>query len=518
VRDVIEREVKLEAPADFVLPDLSALEGARARPVTEVPLDAVYYDTADLRLARSGISVRHRIGDATGWTVKLPEDRRAGGLARRELNYGGARGAVPPAISSLLSAFVRSAPLAPVARLRTRRSVVELVDADGERLAEVVDDDVVVEPLPTVARAGGDGWEQEPGSPEVRFREIEVEIDERADARVQKALVRMLRKAGATAPDEQLPKLVRALGAPAQAPPDLVEPKLRARSSAAEVVRAAMTRSLLRLLNHDPAVRLGGDPEDVHQARVAARRLRSDLRSFKRLLVREWRKPLQDELRWLGGELGAVRDADVLLERLQAQVAALPERDREQGAALIGVLERQRERARRALLAAMRSERYLALIERLVDAAQNPQTVPDADERADRLLPRLVRKPWKRLARAASDLDASSRDDELHQVRIRAKRARYAAEAAAKVVGKPAARHAKAIARLQTVLGDHQDAVVAEGWLRDNSRAAPLVAGELLAAQWEAEAETRAAWPAVWKRTTKRKLRRWLKRGAATGR
>src|SRR5207248_10683389 len=106
VRDVIEREIKLEAPADFVLPDLSALEGARARPVTEVPLDAVYYDTADLRLARSGISVRHRIGDATGWTVELPDDGPAGGLARRELNYGGAPGAVPPAISSLLSAFV----------------------------------------------------------------------------------------------------------------------------------------------------------------------------------------------------------------------------------------------------------------------------------------------------------------------------------------------------------------------------------------------------------------------------
>ena len=95
MRDVIEREVKLEAPADFVLPDLSTLEGARALPVTEVPLDSIYFDTPDLRLARSGISVRHRLGDATGWTVKLPEDS-SGSLARRELNYGGAPGSVPP--------------------------------------------------------------------------------------------------------------------------------------------------------------------------------------------------------------------------------------------------------------------------------------------------------------------------------------------------------------------------------------------------------------------------------------
>ncbi|MDX6644610.1 MAG: hypothetical protein QOK40_337 [Miltoncostaeaceae bacterium] len=510
MRDVVEREVKLEAPADFVLPDLSGLPGARARPLTEVPLDAVYYDTPDLRLARSGISVRHRLGDATGWTVKLPEDGPAPGLARRELTYGGAPGAVPAAITSLLGAFVRSSPLAPVARLRTRRSVVEVVDADGARLAEVVDDDVVAEPLPGAPGAVQDAWDEAGPTPERRFRELEVEIDERADARIQKALLRLLRKAGATEPREQLPKVVRALGAQAQGPPDLVEPSIGARSSAAEAVRAAVTRSLLRILHHDPGVRLGDDPEDVHQARVGARRLRSDLRSFKRLLVTEWRKPLQDELKWLGDELGAVRDADVLLERLRGQVTELPERDQGPAAALLGRLEQQRERARRSLLASMRSERYLALIERLVDAAQRPQTVPDAAARAARLLPRLVRKPWKRLARAASDLDASSSDAELHQVRIRAKRARYAAEAASEVVGKPAARHAKAIARLQSVLGDHQDAVVAEGWLRDNSRAAPLAAGELLVAQREDEEAARAAWPAAWKRARAKKRRRWL--------
>jgi len=518
VKDVIERETKLEAPADFVLPDLSRLEGVRALPIKVVPLDAVYYDTPDLRLARSGISVRHRLGDGTGWTVKLPEDGPAGTMTRRELNYGGAPGAVPAAITALLSAVLRSAPLAPVARLRTRRSVVELVDENGDRLAEVTDDDVVGERLPDVDRAADAAWEGLDGAADMRFRELEVETDERAGARLHRALVQALLRAGASTPDEQLPKLVKVLGAAAQEPPDLVAPRLRRRSSAAEAVRAAVTDSLLRILRHDPGVRLDGDPEDVHQMRVGARRMRSDLKTFKPLLDDEWRKELQDELRWLGGELGGVRDADVLLKRLRAQVGALPERDQEQGAALIGALERQRERARRALLAALRGERYAALIQRLMDAAREPKTLPDADERAAEVLPRLVRKPWKRLQKAASGLDASSPDEELHQVRIRAKQARYAAEAAAAVAGKPAERHAQAIERLQEVLGDHQDAVVAEQWLRENSRAGALVAGELLGEQWKDQEATRAAWPAAWKRARRKKLRKWLAKGALSRR
>jgi CHAD domain-containing protein len=515
VRNVVERETKLEAPADFVLPDLSGLGGARALPVEEVPLDAVYFDTPDLRLARSGISVRHRIGDATGWTVKLPEGGPGHTMTRRELNYGGGPGAVPAAVTALLSASLRSAPLAPVARLRTRRCVLQLVGPDGERLAEVVDDDVVAERLPAAARAGGDPWEGLDGPADMRFRELEVETDERAGAGLHRKLVRALLRAGASEQDEQLPKLVRALGAPALEPPDLVEPKLRKRSTAADAVRAAVTHSLLRILRHDPGVRLGGDPEDVHQMRVGARRLRSDLKTFKPLLDDEWRKGLQNELRWLGGELGAVRDADVLLKRLRAQVDALPARDRQQGAALIGTLERQRERARRALLAPLRSERYAALIDRLMDAARAPRTLPDADERAADVLPRLVRKPWKRLRKAASGLGASSPDEELHQVRIRAKQARYAAEAVAPVAGKAAARHAKTIADLQDVLGDHQDAVVAEQWLRENSRAGALVAGELLADQWEDQEATRAAWPKAWRKARRKKLRGWLRAAAS---
>jgi CHAD domain-containing protein len=496
VRSAIEREVKLEAPDGFVLPDLSGtVDGVLARVANERDLDATYYDTPDLRLARWGVSVRHRSGDGTGWTVKLPEGDAGPALVRRELLFDGAAGAIPPGVSELLRAYVRSSELSPAARVRSRRVSVELVDAEGERLAEVVDDDVQTEVGPGVRR----------------FRELEVEVDERADPGLLEALVAALLTAGAVAVAEPVPKVVRALGAGGGGPPARGTPRLGPKSTAADVVRAALIGSAVRILQHDPGVRIGDDPEDVHQARVRARRLRSDLRTFRSLLVDSWREPLEAELRWLGQELGAVRDADVLLERLRRDAASLPERDARAVAALVRQLVRQREAARASMLVALSSDRYVALLDRLVEAVVEPQTLPVADKRAGPVLARLVQRPWKRLERAVKGLGDDPPDEDLHQVRILAKRCRYAAEAAAGVAGKPAARLGKAVADLQGVLGDHQDAVVAEGWLRANSRTAALVAGELIAVQRLQAAACRAAWPAAWKRASRKRLRKWMR-------
>ena len=495
MRSGVEREVKLEAPKGFALPDLSgAVDGLVARVAGERDLDATYYDTPDLRLARWGVSVRHRSGDGTGWTVKLPEGEAGPALVRRELTFDGAAEAIPPGVSELVRAYVRSSALTPAARVRSRRISVELVDAEGERVAEVVDDDVQTEVGPSVRR----------------FRELEVEVDESAAPGVLEALVDALLAAGATPVADPVPKVVRALGPPAEAPPELVVPRLGPKSTAADVVRAAFIGSAIRILQHDPGVRIGDDPEDVHQARVGARRLRSDLRTFRSLLMDSWREPLEAELRWVGQELGAVRDADVLLERLRRHAAVLPERDARAVAAILRQLVRQREAARASMLEALTSERYVALLDRLVEAVQSPETLPIADKRAAPVMASLVRRPWQRLERAVKDLGDDPPDEELHQVRILAKRCRYAAEAAAGVVGTPAARLGKAVAGVQGVLGDHQDAVVAEGWLRANSRTAALVAGELIAVQRQEAAACRAAWPEAWKRAKAKRLRKWM--------
>ena len=497
--DTTEREIKLGAPASFTIPELSGLgDGLTAAPMAVRKLDATYYDTVDLRLARWGVSCRYRSGDGTGWTVKLPEGDDGPALVRRELTFPGPPTAVPAEVSSLVRAFVRSGEVQQVARLRTSRAGIELRDSEGQRVAEVVDDQVTVHEGRRIID---------------RFREIEAELTPEAPDSLLDTIVEVLRDAGAGDPDKTS-KVVRALGERAQAPPELVPVALSKKSSTAELIQAAMAASVIRIIRHDPGVRIGDDPEDVHQARVGARRLRSDLRTFRAFLSADWVGPLRDELRWLGGLLGGVRDADVLLHRLRRQTAALPDRDAAGVAALVRKLAAQREAARAELLEAMDSPRYVELLDRLVAEAQAPRLLPDADVPAAEAAPDLVRRPWGHLEKAVAALEVDPPNEALHEVRIRAKRCRYAAEAVVPVIGKPARTFAAAVEEIQGVLGEHQDAVVAEAWLREAATRAgaaqALVAGELITVEREEALLQRDAWQAAWKQASKKKLRAWM--------
>jgi CHAD domain-containing protein len=501
-----EREAKLSAWAGFALPDLDGvLAGVVASPLPDAKLTANYWDTPDLRLVRSGMSLRHRNGPGeSGWTVKLPEGEEGPALVRRELSFEGGSGAVPAGAVSLLRAEVRDQPLAPVSRLVTVRRRVELRDAEGVKVAEVDDDEVSVFEGRRLA---------------ARFREVEVEIADDAPAPLLGAVIGRLRFAGAGESDP-VPKIVRALGAKALEPLPLAQLASLPPAgmsigdvTARDVVQAAIASSVQRLLRHDPGVRLGDDPEDVHQARVATRRLRSDLRTFRSLLEVEWMVGLRDELAWIAGELGAVRDADVLDERLRRLVAGLPEQDARGAAALLRRLAAERAAARTRLLGGLDSERYVKLLNALTDAAVAPRCLPEAEARAADVVQELVRRPWKHLSGAVDALGQEQPDEALHEVRIHAKRCRYASEAVAPVVGKAAQRFATAVAEVQTVLGDFHDAVVAEQWLRS---AAPggtdkaVVAGELIALERLDAAGLRAGWKSAWKKASAKKLRSWL--------
>lgn len=494
-----EREVKLGAWGGFQLPDLNGvLEGITAGPTTSRTLTAVYYDTADLRLARWGATVRHRDGDGSGWTVKLPEGGGGPALLRREVSFEGGAGRIPAGVISLLWAYVRQDPLQGVARLRTHRSGVELHDSEGQVVAEVVDDEVSV--LHGARMTG-------------RFREVEVEIEEGAPDGLLDAVVERLRQAGTGNPDPT-PKLVRALGARALEAPELQADDVDPGATTIEALRAALMGSVARMLAHDPGVRIGEHPKDVHQLRVGTRRLRSDLRTFRPVLDPAWLEPLRDELKWVAGLLGHVRDADVLEGRLRRQVEALPAGDAAAVAPLLGKLGAQREASRSELREAMASDRYADLFEQLVVSASTPPLVRDAHTPARDLLPELVNRPWKHLRKAVEELSSDPQAEELHRVRILSKRVRYAAEAAAPVMGKKAEKLAEAVAGVQSVLGDVQDAVVAEGWLREAAKGLPapqaLVAGELIAVQRAERSASQDAWPRAWKRVDRKKLRSWL--------
>ena len=279
-------------------------------------------------------------------------------------------------------------------------------------------------------------------------------------------------------------------------------------------MRQAVTRSVAQLLRHDPGARRG-DADDIHKLRVATRRLRSDLGTFRSLLDPDWTKPLRRELSWLGGEVGAVRDLDVLLERLVAQVATLPPGDSTGADSLVGHFRRARVRKHGELQQTLLSRRYTDLLHELVDAAESPRFSPAtaAGLSGREVGAEVGRRAWRELRQGVDELPDDPPDEELHRVRILAKRCRYAAEAVAPAMGPDAAGFARAIADLQTVLGDHQDTVLTEAALRRAAEALPHLAplvGELIVRERTDRARLRSEWPAVWEVAADDDLRRWM--------
>lgn len=243
--------------------------------------------------------------------------------------------------------------------------------------------------------------------------------------------------------------------------------------------------------DREPGVRLGIDPEEVHKQRVATRRLRSLLRSTRGQLAEpESAERLTGELRWLGGLLGEVRDRDVLIAYLLEELRTI-----EEAPAFGAVLEQidvERQEARERLLAALDSDRYQELLRQL----ERPPALADGER-----LETAAVAEYERLRKRAQKLGKKPADADLHRVRIAAKRARYAAEA---VGGENAfVRRAKEV---QDVLGEHQDAAVAEGRIRElvaevrGTGRTALVAGRLIERQRARQKAARAAWPKAWKR------------------
>lgn len=281
----------------------------------------------------------------------------------------------------------------------------------------------------------------------------------------------------------------------------------------ADVLQLAVADSVARLLSHTDGVRRGRDPEAVHQARVATRRLRSDLRTFGRFVDTAWAGELRGELRWLGGDLGAVRDVEVLHGHLLAHAARVP--DAHEAVARLGPrLAVARAEARRVLVTSLASPRYAALAGALERAATAPPCTPDAGVHAAAALAPVVRGAWRRLRREVGALGVDPSDEALHAVRIRAKRARYAAEAVTPVFGGPARRFARRLAEVQDVLGRHQDAVVARAWLAkaasESSPSDAYLLGMVAREESRVAGECRRAFPAAWDAVRRPRLRSWM--------
>ncbi|HEU5472103.1 MAG TPA: CHAD domain-containing protein [Actinophytocola sp.] len=270
-------------------------------------------------------------------------------------------------------------------------------------------------------------------------------------------------------------------------------------------VRARLDEQIRALLEHEAIARTGTDPEGVHQMRVAVRRIRAALKAGGADLG-EPAATLPDGLRWLGGVLGAVRDLDVQLEHLRGLAEDFPPNEREAAERLLLGLRAARRTARTALLAALREPRYRGLLTALAAAARSepaPAGVPAPRDEPEPAMIDVVRKPYRRLSRAAAALGADPPDDDLHELRIHGKRLRYAAELAVPTAGQPIQAVIKATKRLQDILGDHQDACVAEQQIRrllaelGPDPQAAFVAGRLVERERARRADCRARWRAA---------------------
>jgi CHAD domain-containing protein len=297
-----------------------------------------------------------------------------------------------------------------------------------------------------------------------------------------------------------------------------------ARRPAAEAIRAVLADGLTRLLANEAGVR-AGDVEAVHQMRVAVRRLRSDLRTFRPLLESGWANDLSSTLRPLAASLGAVRDLDVLVERIESHGEDLVG----ELAPLAADLRGLRDVARTALIESLGSADHAALVARVVAAAREPPFGPLVRGDARDVLPPLVTAAWRRLARQADPLARSlarnadgPADTELHRVRILAKRARYASEATSRFLGRrrgrAAARFARRLADVQQLLGEHQDATGVIRELRDGVTNHPsdtrmaFAAGRLFEREADAAMEARHTFLGMWTELRRPRLRRWLDR------
>jgi triphosphatase len=458
-----------------------------------------YYDTPDWRILRAGYALRVRqVGAHAEATLKALVPTGKGARQRQEISESlsrpGSNKMTPlarlllatGAVGGRVRAVSGAQPLRVLFSLRTMRMVYAL-HRDEARAAEVVLDETVI-PTATDRR---------------ELLRVEVELDS-APVEVVEPFVKAMRKACALHPTT-LTKYetgleAQKLGREARLAlrPDVGSQKIKPTMTLGDLALVALRKRAAMLVLLEPRARMGDDIEAVHKMRVATRSIRAALRLFADALPQPI-LALTDELKWLGGLLGAVRDTDVLIERINAWKVTGDPKAREW---LLALLNDQRTTAQRSLLDGFNSSRYAQLIDALARSLRAPPALPVmAKLKALDIVPSLMKKQYRKLRQLGDVLTPDSLPADYHQLRIVEKRLRYGLEFVDALYGKPARRMVLRAAALQELLGQMQDVHVAIVWLRGLNASAELHAQYVkLVRLWEKQAaQLLAQFPRIYK-------------------
>jgi triphosphatase len=438
--------------------------GLTVAPDSTVGIADSYYDTDDWRLYRAGYALRVReTNDEFEATMKSLEPAEGSLKKRREIfepeeddkpaTLMESRGPV----GSMAQKIIGGRKVRRLFQIRTRRQRFAL-QLDG-----------------STGEVSLDASEIPVGEDSVDLRRVEVEIDTSPAPRLQGFVDEMQCALDLT--PATLSKYETGLYASGLDPagdngfgPTHIDPSM----SAGEVAFAVLRRQFAEMRNHEGGTRLGEDPEELHDMRVPTRRMRAAIKVFRDALP-ERARWFGEELRWVAQALGEVRDLDVQIERFESWKEEPDEESSKSLDRILGITGKRRAEARENMLAVLDSDRYETLESSF---AQMLRRGPEREvvqtngqdltgEPITAIAPALISRRYRKWRKSARRLDASSSPEAFHDTRKKGKRLRYTLEFVSEVYDEPVQKLVVPLKALQDDLGDHQDAVVAAGFLRE---------------------------------------------------
>jgi triphosphatase len=448
--------------------------GLVVAPETTLEITDTYYDTADWRFYRAGyaLRVRNTNGEVEA-TMKSLTPAEGSLRSRREISEPleddkpATLKETEGPVGGRSRALVGGREMRPLFRLETSRKGFGLLREDStDRNVRIGEISLDASQIPLG---------QEPTG--MTRIEIEAEIDKAPTPQLQ-GFVEELQSALELAPasTSKYETGLYASGLNPEGDADLGPTRVDASMSLGEVAFAVLRAQFAQMRSHEPGTRLGDDPEELHDMRVPTRRMRAAIKVFRGALPERagW---FGEELRWVAHALGDVRDLDVQIERFQAWKREADEEGSRFLDRILSITRKRRAEARKNMLEVLDSERYERLESSFAEMLRRgPGTGLELEQANGREMagepvtaaaPALISRRYRKWRKAAKRLDQNSSPEDFHDARKKGKRLRYTLEFVSEVYGKPAQKLIKPLKALQDDLGDHQDAIVAAGYLKE---------------------------------------------------